>query len=77
MGRFDNAEIQYQHILKVAPSVKAHLGIAECVKQQFRFDEALQHYRKAVELEPNHFRALSGLGALALQFGIWNWALVP
>ena len=68
-GRYEPAAVQFQEILKGAPSAAAHLGMAECVKQQYDFEKALTHYRQAVELEPTNFRALSDLGALALQFG--------
>lgn len=68
-GRFENAETQLGILHKASPNASVHLGLAECAKQQYRFEEALHHCRQAVQLEPHNFRALSDFGALALQFG--------
>lgn len=68
-GRVEQAESHFRFLLANAPSAEAHMGMAECDKQQFRFEEALDNFRKAVRLEPRNFRALAELGAMALQFG--------
>ncbi|MBX3172065.1 MAG: tetratricopeptide repeat protein [Candidatus Eremiobacteraeota bacterium] len=68
-ARFDQAEPQLSKALQLQPSARAHLCMAECVKGSYRFDEALQHLRSAVELEPRNLTALTELGSLALQFG--------
>ncbi|MBS2037101.1 tetratricopeptide repeat protein, partial [bacterium] len=68
-ARFDQAEPQLSKVLQLSPSARAHLGMAEAVRGQYRFDEALTHLRSAVELEPRNLSALTELGSLALQFG--------
>lgn len=68
-GRVEQAQSHFEFLLEAAPSAAVHLGMAECDKQQFRFEEALQHYKKAVELEPRNFLALKELGSMAVQFG--------
>ena len=68
-ARFDQAEPQLTRVLQLQPSARAHLSMAECVRGSYRFDEALQHLRSAVELEPRNLGALTELGSLALQFG--------
>ena len=68
-GRMDQAESHFKFLLTNAPSAAVHLGLAECDKQQFRYDEAMENHKKAVQLEPGNFQALSELGALALQMG--------
>jgi len=68
-GRFDLGEPQFLECIQRGPSASAYLGMAECVKGQYRFDEALQYLRSAVDLEPRNLRALLELGNLALQFG--------
>lgn len=68
-GRMELAESHFKFLLDTAPSAAAHLGMAECDKQQYRFDEALENHKKAVQLEPGSFKALTSLGELALQMG--------
>ena len=68
-GRMEQAESHFQFLLKHCPSAAVHLGLAECDKQQYRYDEALENHKQAVQLEPHNFQALSELGALALQMG--------
>ncbi|MFN8607976.1 MAG: tetratricopeptide repeat protein [Vulcanimicrobiota bacterium] len=68
-ARFDQAEPQLTKVLQLSASARAHLSMAEAVRGQYRFDEALTHLRSAVELEPRNLTALTELGSLALQFG--------
>ncbi len=68
-GRMDQAESHFQFMLQNQPTVAAHLGMAECDKQQFRFAEALENFQKASALDPGNFQVLADLGALALQMG--------
>jgi tetratricopeptide (TPR) repeat protein len=68
-GRVEQAEGHFRFLLANSASAAAHLGMAECDKQQFRFEEALDNFRKAVRLEPRNVRALAALGEMALQFG--------
>ena len=68
-ARFEQGEQQLSKALQVAPSARAHLGLAECMRGLYRFEEALSHLKQAAEIEPNHLRALTELGSLALQFG--------
>ncbi|MBS2037201.1 tetratricopeptide repeat protein [bacterium] len=68
-GRMEQAESHFQFMLQNHPTVGAHLGMAECDKQQFRFAEALGNFQKAASLEPGNFQVLADLGALALQMG--------
>ena len=68
-ARFDQAEPQLSKVLKLSPSARAHLSMAEAVRGAYRFDEALTHLRSAVDLEPRNLTALTELGSLALQFG--------
>ncbi|MBX3169929.1 MAG: tetratricopeptide repeat protein [Candidatus Eremiobacteraeota bacterium] len=68
-GRMDQAESHFQFMLQNQPTASAHLGMAECDKQQFRFAEALENFQKAATLEPQNFQVLADLGDLALQMG--------
>lgn len=68
-GRTGQAESHFKILAEQEPTAEAHLGLAECAKQEFRMDEALDHHRKAVKLDPGSYRALAGLGSLALQMG--------
>jgi len=68
-GRFDQGESRLKICIDQGPTARAYLGMAECVRGQYRFDEALEYLKKAVEAEPRNLKALSELGNLALQFG--------
>jgi len=68
-ARMDQAESHFKFLQEHAPSASVYLGLAECDKQQYRFEEALQNHKKAVEIEPKNFHALFELGQLALQIG--------
>ncbi|MBN9417247.1 MAG: tetratricopeptide repeat protein [Candidatus Eremiobacteraeota bacterium] len=68
-GRMDQAESHFQFMLQNQPTASAHLGMAECDKQQFRFAEALENFQKAAALEPQNFQIQADLGDLALQMG--------
>jgi tetratricopeptide (TPR) repeat protein len=68
-ARFEQGEQQFLKALEAQPSARAHLGLAECMRGVYRFEEALSHLKQAVEAEPNHLRSLTDLGSLALQFG--------
>lgn len=71
-GRMEQAQQHFLMLLEASPSAQVYLGLAECDKQQFRYDEALEHFRKASQLDPANFTALYELGSLAIQFGDLN-----
>lgn len=68
-GRVEQAEGHYQHLLEHAPSAAVLIGLAECDKSHYRFDEALERTKKAAQMEPGNFKIQAELGALALQLG--------
>jgi len=68
-GRPEAAEPHLQALLELAPKSSLHLQMADCSRQQYRFEEALHHLNQATQLEPNNYLAWSELGNLALQLG--------
>jgi tetratricopeptide (TPR) repeat protein len=68
-GRSDQAIAQLYAAIKIKPTAASHCRLAEAHQQLYQFDESLNHYRLAAELEPDNFKLLCDLGALALQFG--------
>ncbi len=68
-GRYDAAEREYRHLIQTAPSAQAHAGLALCLAAQGQPAEALDEYRRALELDPNEQSALSNLGQLLLAQG--------
>ena len=68
-GRFEQAEPHLQAVLKESPGAHAHMGLAEVAKSAYRYDEALEHLKQAVQLEPDNLQAQIDLGTMALQFG--------
>lgn len=68
-GRSEQAITQLYSSIKLKPTAAGHCRLAEAHQQLYQFDEALNNYRLAAELEPENFKLLCDLGALALQFG--------
>jgi Tfp pilus assembly protein PilF len=65
-GQYSQAESRFREVLAQAPgSAPAHLNLALTLEAQDKSAEALNHYRRAMEIEPNplaaqRLRALSG-----------------
>ena len=55
-GRLSEAETQYRGVLQGRPEpgdeLKAHSNLANCCNQLGRMDDALVHYRRALEMNP-------------------------
>ena len=68
LQRFDEAMVQYNRALDVVQvdgvvdvfGATVHINMAKCYQCQARYDEVLQHYKQAVELQKQHFTDRDG-----------------
>lgn len=66
LKKWRDTETFHRHMLALAPQEGVlHNGLGDALKQQGRIEEALQHFRTAVRLEPRHYGLRTNL-ALAL-----------
>ncbi|MDR3184934.1 MAG: hypothetical protein LBT49_05960 [Prevotellaceae bacterium] len=61
----------WEYVVKVAPQrFEAHYNLATVyANEQMRFHDALPHFEKAAELNPNHAPAIMGVGAMYANTG--------
>jgi tetratricopeptide (TPR) repeat protein len=75
MHRLDDALGAYQAALKLEDKPDAHNGLANVFYDKGCLDEALLHYRKALETSPDHAHAHLGLGKVFHQKGLLDAAV--
>ncbi|MEM9752503.1 MAG: tetratricopeptide repeat protein [Planctomycetota bacterium] len=70
LGNFQRAANTLESVIRMRPTSTAYerLGYAEFKRRDFRI--ALQHYRKAVELNPRETAAHNGIGAVLVTYYI-------
>ena len=67
---FENEETLWSNTLAHNPDcVPAHCNLGTALLEKGQVDEAMAHYRKALEINPSSVGALSGLGAALLNKG--------
>ena len=60
--KYDSAQALYEYMLSYASAVPAiHNGLGTCAFEKNRGDEAIQHYRNALERRPSYSAAVFGL----------------
>ena len=60
--KYDSAQALYEYMLSYASAVPAiHNGLGTCAFEKNRGDEAIQHYRDALERRPSYSAAVFGL----------------
>ena len=84
LKQFEPAAVRFRDALRLAPNANtgAHYHLANALAEQSKFDEALDCYQRAVELEPNntnarinHGRALTSLGRIDEAVACYRQAL--
>src|SRR5213075_1861544 len=61
LGRFDEAEQEYQTALRIDPSyMKAHVNMASLLMSKSKLDEAKRYYDRAIQLDPSSGEVRSG-----------------
>ncbi|HID75914.1 MAG TPA: tetratricopeptide repeat protein [Planctomycetaceae bacterium] len=72
---YDNAEILYSAAAAAQPEVAVfRVGWGCCASQRGRKEEAVEHFRRAVELEPDNYVHLNDLGYALLEAGQYDGA---
>lgn len=66
IGRYAEMQNTLEQLLKTKPSPAAHERLATALFRQQRYDESLASFRKALELDPDYYPALNGVGVCLL-----------
>jgi tetratricopeptide (TPR) repeat protein len=66
IGRYAEMQNTIEQLIDVEPSALAFERLAAAHFRQGRYDEALANFRRALELDPNHYPALNGVGVTLL-----------
>jgi len=70
IGKMDEADATLGQAAKnVPPSERLHIGIGELRFRQERYTDALEHFKKALELQPANLEALYSKGKTLLRMG--------
>jgi tetratricopeptide (TPR) repeat protein len=78
IGRFDDASREYKHALTLEPkNAAAWFNYGNLLRTQFHDSRgALEAYRKASEADPNFGEAQFSLGAMLMETGDWEAAVL-
>ena len=75
-GIYRNQEILWRNTLIKNPDCwMAHNNLGSLLKDQGHIEEAVEHYRKAVQIDPNNYKALYNLGMALAARGQFNEAI--
>jgi tetratricopeptide (TPR) repeat protein len=69
-ARHDEALACYEEALRLRPSSDGHNHLAVALTDVGRLEEAADHFRAALGIQPDYLAALCGLGELALHGGL-------
>lgn len=70
------AEVYYRAALAARPEAAVvYCAVADSLRAQHQYDEALHYYAKALDRDPNFARAKCDVGATLLETGQWTDAL--
>ena len=61
-GRYSQAAETGERLVKVAPSANAYERLGWCYFRLGQYDRSIDAYRSAIEIEPDHWPALNGVG---------------
>jgi eukaryotic-like serine/threonine-protein kinase len=76
LGRFKEAEEEYRHALETDPlSMMVHFGLAFALYCQHKFDNAIRHATKSVEIYPDYWLVHFALGLALSQKGSLEQAI--
>lgn len=70
LGRFDEAEKEYQATLRIDPSyMKVYVNMASLLMSKSKLDEAKKYYDRAIQLDPNSGEVHAGYAYLLERLG--------
>ena len=62
VGRYAEAQNTLEQLIRTKPTAAAYERLASALFRLNKFDESLASFRKALELDPNYYPALNGVG---------------
>ncbi len=65
-GRYSEAAETSERLVRMAPSANAYERLGWCYFRLGHYDRSIDAYRSAIEIEPDHWPALNGVGINAL-----------
>src|SRR5262249_30297087 len=69
-GDRDRAAASFEQALGVDPTLaRAHNGLGVVAAERHAYDEAIEHWRRAVSFDPRDYQALYNLGDLLIRLG--------
>ena len=70
-GLLDEAIKEYLEVLKVdSKNMEANLHLAQCYKEQQKYEDAMKYFRKAASIKPNEAETHDGLGNIFKTMGL-------
>lgn len=66
---YAEAIVRYRRALQLHPSARTHTYLAWSLSRLGRYDEAISHCRRAIELDPGYPNAYNDLGAYLIELG--------
>lgn len=72
VGRYGEAVNTLRQLIRTEPSANAYERLGAALFRSKDYDEALANFRKAVEIDANHFPALNGIGVCQLNRWVWS-----
>ncbi len=65
-GRYAEMQNTLEQLIRTKPSATAYERLASALFRQQKYDEALAQFRKSLELDPDYYPALNGVGVCML-----------
>lgn len=72
VGRYTEAVNTLRQLIRTEPSANAYERLGAALFRSKEYDQALASFRKAVEIDANHFPALNGIGVCQLNRWVWS-----
>lgn len=72
VGRYQEAVNTLRQLIRTEPSANAYERLGAALFRSKDYDEALASFRKAIEIDANHYPALNGVGVCLLNRWVWS-----
>lgn len=72
VGRYAEAVNTLRQLIRTEPSANAYERLGAALFRSKEYDDALSNFRKAIEIDANHFPALNGIGVCQLNRWVWS-----
>jgi tetratricopeptide (TPR) repeat protein len=72
VGRYEEMVNTLEQLTRTEPTAIAHERLGAGLFKLRRYDESLSAYRKALEIDPNHYPALNGVGVCLMNQWFWS-----